>query len=209
MPLTPADVHSVAFTKASTSERGYDEEHVDAFLDDVVAELTRLMAENDRLRARVELDRLEREKASAERAAREIRTELERARTGSGERAGSDRDPGASRVLTAATRTAADHVAEARREADEVLSTARRTAEQVSVAARTKADTLERDARQRHRQAMRALSARRAAAQKDIEELTGLRREYRGQLKAHLEGQLLEVDGHGQNRVASDATTRT
>ena len=35
MPLTPADVHNVAFKKPPIGKRGYDEEEVDAFLDEV------------------------------------------------------------------------------------------------------------------------------------------------------------------------------
>ena len=33
MPLTPADIHNVAFKKPPIGKRGYDEEEVDAFLD--------------------------------------------------------------------------------------------------------------------------------------------------------------------------------
>jgi DivIVA domain-containing protein len=43
MPLTPADVHNVAFKKPSIGKRGYDEDEVDAFLDVVEAELARLI----------------------------------------------------------------------------------------------------------------------------------------------------------------------
>ena len=41
MPLTPADVHNVAFKKPPIGKRGYDEEEVDAFLDEVERELAR------------------------------------------------------------------------------------------------------------------------------------------------------------------------
>ena len=50
MRLTPADVHNVAFKKPSIGKRGYDEDEVDAFLDIVEAELTRLIEENNDLR---------------------------------------------------------------------------------------------------------------------------------------------------------------
>ncbi len=50
MPLSPADVHDVAFRKPPFGKRGYDEEEVDAFLDEVEKELTRLIQENDSLR---------------------------------------------------------------------------------------------------------------------------------------------------------------
>ena len=52
MPLTPAEVHNVAFKKPPIGKRGYDEEEVDAFLDIVEVELSRLIEENNELRAR-------------------------------------------------------------------------------------------------------------------------------------------------------------
>ena len=52
MPLTPADVHNVAFSKPPIGKRGYNEDEVDAFLDLVENELTRLV-ENADLRQRV------------------------------------------------------------------------------------------------------------------------------------------------------------
>ena len=53
MPLTPADVHNVAFSKPPIGKRGYNEDEVDAFLDLVEGELTRLIEENSDLRQRV------------------------------------------------------------------------------------------------------------------------------------------------------------
>jgi DivIVA domain-containing protein len=63
MPLTPADVHNVAFSKPPIGKRGYNEDEVDAFLDLVEGELTRLIEENSDLRQRVA--ELEQELASA------------------------------------------------------------------------------------------------------------------------------------------------
>src|SRR3954464_15709404 len=57
MPLTPADVHNVAFKKPPIGKRGYDEEEVDAFLDEVERELARLIEENNDLKAQVERGR--------------------------------------------------------------------------------------------------------------------------------------------------------
>src|SRR5438552_1126655 len=48
MPLTPEDVQKKQFTTVRFKE-GYDEEEVDAFLDEVEAELRRLLAENQQL----------------------------------------------------------------------------------------------------------------------------------------------------------------
>jgi DivIVA domain-containing protein len=232
MPLTPADVHNVAFKKPPIGKRGYDEEEVDAFLDEVERELARLIEENNELRAQVErggrggapavsgadprlaaelndvkaqLDRVQRDKAQAEQAARQMQAELEQVRAQGpvgGAGAGADGEQQALRVLMMAQRTADDHVADARREADKLLSDARSKAEEVTREARAKADALERDARQRHQEAMGGLDAKRSALQKHIEELKQFEREYRTRLKAYLESQLRDLDGRGQGLEA-------
>jgi DivIVA domain-containing protein len=226
MPLTPADVHNVAFKKPPIGKRGYDEEEVDAFLDEVERELARLIEENSELRASLErgggrggpvggggadprvlqenselkaqLDRLQRDKAAAEQAARGMQAELEQFRAGGGEPAGGDGEQQALRVLMMAQRTADDHVNDARREADKLLTDARSKAEELTRDARGKAEALERDARQRHQEAMGGLDAKRSALQKHIEELKQFEREYRTRLKAYLESQLRDLEGRGQ-----------
>ena len=231
MPLTPADVHNVAFKKPPIGKRGYDEEEVDAFLDEVERELARLIEENNELRAQVErggrggapagpsadprlaaelndmksqLDRVQRDKAAAEQAARSMQAELEQVRAQGGPAnagptpTGADGEQQALRVLMMAQRTADDHVSDARREADKLLSDARSKAEEVTREARAKADALERDARQRHQEAMGGLDAKRSALQKHIEELKQFEREYRTRLKAYLESQLRDLDHRGQ-----------
>src|SRR3954466_16426306 len=50
MPLTPEDVHNKRFSTVRFKE-GYDEEEVDAFLDEVEGELRRLASENSDLRS--------------------------------------------------------------------------------------------------------------------------------------------------------------
>ena len=229
MPLTPADVHNVAFKKPPIGKRGYDEEEVDAFLDEVERELARLIEENNELRAQVErggrggapagpgadprlaaelndvksqLDRVQRDKAAAEQAARAMQAELEQVRAQGGPVVGGDGEQQALRVLMMAQRTADDHVSDARREADKLLSDARSKAEEVTREARAKADALERDARQRHQEAMGGLDAKRTALQKHIEELKQFEREYRTRLKAYLESQLRDLDGRGQGLEA-------
>jgi DivIVA domain-containing protein len=236
MPLTPADVHNVAFKKPPIGKRGYDEEEVDAFLDEVERELARLIEENNELRAQAErgggrpapsgpgvdprlaqenaelkasLDRLNREKSQAEQAARSMQSELEQLRS-SGPVVTGDGEQQALRVLMMAQRTADDHVADARREADKLLSESRTKAEETTREARAKADALERDARQRHQEAMGGLDAKRTALQKHIEELKQFEREYRTRLRAYLESQLRDLGDHGKGLEAemgqADAT---
>jgi DivIVA domain-containing protein len=232
MPLTPADVHNVAFKKPPIGKRGYDEEEVDAFLDEVERELARLIEENNELRASVErggggrvapsgadprlaaelqelkgqLDRVQRDKAAAEQAARGMQAEIEQLRAGAPV-VGGDGEQQALRVLMMAQRTADDHVNDARREADKLLGDARAKAEEVTRDARAKADALERDARQRHQEAMGGLDAKRTALQKHIEELKQFEREYRTRLKAYLESQLRDLEGRGQGLEADMSRT--
>ena len=223
MPLTPADVHNVAFKKPPIGKRGYDEEEVDAFLDEVERELARLIEENNELRAQAErgggrgatgggsdprlaaelsdlktqLDRMQREKAAAEQAARQMQVELEQARSAGPVSAG-DGEQQALRVLMMAQRTADEHVSDARREADKLLTDARAKADELTGSARAKADALERDARQKHQEVMGSLDSKRTALQKHIEELKQFEREYRTRLKAYLESQLRDLDHRGQ-----------
>ena len=51
MPLTPEDVSTKRFTPTRLRE-GYDQGEVDQFLDEVEAELGRLLKENEQLRSR-------------------------------------------------------------------------------------------------------------------------------------------------------------
>ncbi|MEI7656240.1 MAG: DivIVA domain-containing protein, partial [Actinomycetes bacterium] len=51
MALTPEEVRNKQFTTVRLRE-GYDEDEVDAFLDEIEAELARLLRENDELRQR-------------------------------------------------------------------------------------------------------------------------------------------------------------
>jgi DivIVA domain-containing protein len=224
MPLTPADVHNVAFKKPPIGKRGYDEEEVDAFLDEVERELARLIEENNELRAqaargggpvmssaagmghtgeiadlKTQLDRLQREKAQAEQHARQMQAEVEQARTSTAPvSASGDGEQQALRVLMMAQRTADEHVSDARREADKLVTEARAKADELTLDARTKAEALERDARQRHQEVMGSLDTKRTALQKHIEELKQFEREYRTRLKAYLESQLRDLDGKGQ-----------
>ena len=164
MPLTPADIHNMAFKKPPIGKRGYDEEEVDAFLDEVEQELIRLLEENGALHGQVQrspggpspaastmvlssefsditakLERMQEARARAEQNARSVQEQLQRARSqapsGAMPTIPADDDRN-SRVLMMAQRTADDHVSDARREADKLLSDARSKAEEVTREAR-------------------------------------------------------------------------
>jgi DivIVA domain-containing protein len=219
MPLTPADVRNKQFS-TTRLRPGYDEEEVDAFLDEVEAELDRLIQENEELRAKLaEVLRGGKSAVPAlssplsdpkpEVMAPEPRMEPERRPAEpvmmSGMPRIEDNMDTAARVLSLAQQTADQAIADARREADEtmgrarreadeVLTKARRQAEQITGDARARAESLERDAQERHRQAMGSLVQTREELERRVDDLRAFEREYRSRLKAYLEGQLRDLD---------------
>jgi DivIVA domain-containing protein len=161
MSLTPADVHNVAFSKPPIGKRGYNEDEVDAFLDLVEVELSRLIEENNDLRAQVEqLDaQLESTRADLDEArsgAAPVREEprrlqpvpppspMEQTSPGSG-----DHHVQAAKVLGLAQEMADRLTGEAKAEADGMLAEARTKSEQLLSEARTKSDTMVNEARTR------------------------------------------------------------
>ena len=218
MPLTPADVRNKQFS-TTRLRPGYDEEEVDAFLDEVEVELDRLIQENEELRSKLaESLRGGRPAVSAlsspladpepEMLAPEpMLPEPERRP----EPVMSMRPPSedsmdtAARVRALAQQTADQAIADARREADEtlgrarreaddILGKARRQAEQITSDARARAESLERDAQERHRQAMGSLVQQREELERRVDDLRAFEREYRSRLKAYLEGQLRDLE---------------
>jgi DivIVA domain-containing protein len=217
MPLTPADVRNKQFS-TTRLRPGYDEEEVDAFLDEVEAELDRLIQDNEELRAKL-AEVLRGGKAPAPAAlnaphiesvpelmtAEPPRHEPERRPEPVMMKPVEDNMDTAARVLALAQQTADQAIADARREADEtlgrarreaddILTKARRQAEQVTSDARARAESLERDAQERHRQAMGSLVQSREELERRVDDLRAFEREYRSRLKAYLEGQLRDLE---------------
>jgi DivIVA domain-containing protein len=220
MPLTPADVRNKQFS-TTRLRPGYDEEEVDAFLDEVEAELDRLIQENEELRAKLaEVLRGGGKPAMAlssplsdpkpDMMAPETTMEQPIMRRSepmmdSPYAVREDNMDTAARVLSLAQQTADQAIADARREADEtlgrarrdadeLLTKARRQAEQITGDARARAESLERDAQERHRQAMGSLVTQREELERRVDDLRAFEREYRSRLKAYLEGQLRDLE---------------
>jgi len=202
MPLTPADVHNVAFKKPPIGKRGYDEEEVDAFLDEVERELARLIEENNELRAQVErggrggapagpgadprmaaelndmkaqLDRVQRDKSAAEQAARQMQAELEQVRAQGPGGAGAGAPTGAD-----GEQQALRVLMMAQRTADDHVNDARREADKLLADARAKAEEVTRDAR------AKADALERDARQRHTDAISGLDAK-RTALQKHIE----------------------
>ena len=219
MPLTPADVRNKQFS-TTRLRPGYDEEEVDAFLDEVEVELDRLIQENEELRAKLAeclrggsksaVSALSSPLAEPEpemMAPEPVMPEPERRPEPvmMGMPPAEDNMDTAARVLALAQQTADQAIADARREADEtlgrarreadeILGKARRQAEQITSDARARAESLERDAQERHRQAMGSLVQQREELERRVDDLRAFEREYRSRLKAYLEGQLRDLE---------------
>ncbi|ADD43656.1 DivIVA domain-containing protein [Stackebrandtia nassauensis] len=231
MPLTPADVHSISFKKAPIGNRGYDEDEVDNFLDEVERELERLIEANNQLRKQneqlaagapagsvdnaellAEFERLQHEKVQAEKAAAALESELDELRrsgalsNGPGAQGPEGGEQQALRLLMVAQRTADDHLESARSEADTVLTEARTEADSVLTKARSQAESLEEEAQRRHKEIMNNLESKRAALHKHIEELKTFERQYRTRLKAYLESQLRDLTGRGEGVIEGDSS---
>ncbi len=157
MPLTPADVHNVAFSKPPIGKRGYNEDEVDAFLDLVETELSRLIEENADLRQRV--SELDSELAAARSGQPSGQTEVIPFRAPEPPAAAVVEEPNsafneeqavkAARVLSLAQDTADRLTSTARAEADKLVADAHANAEQIVADARQFAENHVNEARER------------------------------------------------------------
>ncbi|GAB1817441.1 DivIVA domain-containing protein [Herbidospora sp. RD11066] len=169
MPLTPADVRNKQFS-TTRLRPGYDEEEVDAFLDEVEAELDRLIQENEELRAKLAeclrgkvpggmaMGGMQMAPAPiaeqkpdmiAPEPMRQEPVRQEPVPVSMGLPPAEDNMDTAARVLALAQQTADQAIADARREADETVTRARREADEVLGKARRQAEQVIGDARAR------------------------------------------------------------
>ena len=214
MPLTPAEIHNVEFQKASLGKRGYDEEQVDALLDEATREMIRLLEENDVLQRRLEvappiaapppgaeismvaaeLDRARHACDQAEVNARQLERRLDEARRAVAAQRAERVDANPERVLAMAQRTADDHLHEADEQSHALLAEARERSQRMTSEARQLAGDIEQNARRHESEAAADLATGRAALIKQIAELTEFAENYRVALEVHLaqQGRLLE-----------------
>jgi DivIVA domain-containing protein len=218
MPLTPADVHNVAFKKPSIGKRGYDEDEVDAFLDVVEAELARLIEENSELTARLtefEAGGTPAPKAVAApvAAAPAAPAAAAPAPAASSEAAHTQ----AARLLGLAQETADRLTQEAKAESDKMLAEAKSQSDALVGDATTRAEAAERDSRikaealdaqakARYDEVIGKLSDEKVGLEKKIEDLRRYEREYRGRLKSWISDQLSQLDDNRSQPVAVNSS---
>jgi DivIVA domain-containing protein len=209
VPLTPADIHNMEFPKAALGKRGYDEEQVDALLDEVSMEMINLLEENADLLNRAgappaaarhdngaaeaelmaleaELDRARQACDQARRRADGLERELRQARTTPAAAPPIVPPESQGRVLAMAQHTADQHLTDARRESEELITQARERSVRLVREAEEKAGDIERDARRRHDEAGAATEAAHAGALRDIGEMTTFAEGYHAALQDHI-----------------------
>jgi DivIVA domain-containing protein len=204
MPLTPQEVASKVFGP-TRMRRGYDENEVDAFLDSVEAELTRLTTENERLRAELKLaGRPVPEAEPVEAKPATVVEEPPAAPAAIVEPAPVEKPPvetapavptpapsepvelQVTRMLVLAQQTADAAINEAQLDADRTRGAARVEAERVLTEARTRAA-----------EELGAMERSKASLETQVEQLQTFEREYRQRLRAYLAMQLSELDADG------------
>jgi DivIVA domain-containing protein len=208
MPLTPEDVSNKRFTAVRLRE-GYDMGEVDAFLDEVEAELLRLNRENNELRTKLETAQTGAAEGQAGRpvpvaapapADEEAPGAVAReAHVTSFEKPGvetirvtttAEASSAATRLLELATRSAEELLEEARGQAEGILTSARTEAERVQQEAQTRSEQLEVETSQRREQLFSGLERDRTSLADEVESLRTFEREYRAELKEYFAKQL-------------------
>jgi DivIVA domain-containing protein len=198
MPLTADDVVQKRFNPTKFRE-GYDQDEVDDFLDEVVAELRRLNEENEDLRRQLsqcegrvsELSRGGSVEPAPTSAPTPVPTEAPAAAAAAPSPAASaamtDAGNGdVSGMLALAQRLHDEHVRNGEQERDRLISEAQETATR-----------LVRDAEEKQQQTLGSLEQERSLLERKIDELRGFERDYRTRLKSYLEGLLNDVEGRG------------
>ena len=211
MPLTPQDVHSKVFGP-TRFRRGYDEAEVDAFLDEVEIELTRLHREIDSLRSQLSGTGLGAGAGASAAGHPETggatdddiavdATPVDGATAAPGSTAGAAQAAAQSVAAETGTSGIEQQVARtlvlAQRAADEAVRDAEQEAEQLRLRAQSEAERVRAEAEEQAERERREGEQARSAAEDDVEQLRSFEREYRTRLRAYLELQLRELEGSG------------
>jgi DivIVA domain-containing protein len=190
MALTPDDVVTKQFQHVRFKE-GFDPEEVDDFLDEIVVEWRKTIAENEELKAKLAAyESGEKPEAPAPAPVAEAPAPVEEAPAP----AASGGAPAATSagIIELAQRLHDEHVAEGMSQRDKLVSEAQATASRI---------VAEAEAKQREETAR--LEKERQVLEGRITELRTFERDYRAQLRSYIEGQLRDLEASGSNSGAT------
>ncbi|GAA4689872.1 DivIVA domain-containing protein [Kocuria gwangalliensis] len=225
MTLTPEDVINKRFQPTKFRE-GYDQDEVDDFLDEIVAELRRLNEENEDLRKQVEtaggqVTAAQRDDsaASAPVAPEEpvVESETTEVReTSAPVPAAAPTAPAVaegSQPSTESAESAAGVLAMAQKLHDEYVAQGRSERERLISEGRTQADTLVSDGKRTKEETLSSLEKEKSRLEASVNELRTFERDYRSNLKDFINGQLRDIDATGSlapsDAPAGKASNRT
>ncbi|MEU1973361.1 DivIVA domain-containing protein [Microbacterium sp. NPDC019599] len=178
MALTPDDVVTKQFQHVRFKE-GFDPDEVDDFLDEIVVEWRKTIAENEELKARV----AELESGAAPAAAAPAPAPAPVAEAPAPAPAGAPPAAASAGIIELAQRLHDEHVAEGRAKRDQLVADAQ--AQAASIVA---------DAEAKGRDELARLERERATLEGRITELRNFERDYRQQLRTYIEGHLRDLE---------------
>ena len=193
MALTPDDVVTKQFQHVRFKE-GFDPDEVDDFLDEIVVEWRKTIAENEELKAKLaafesgESTPAAAPEAVEEPAAAEPVAEaevIEEVPAPAPAPAASNEGPAAASagIIELAQRLHDEHVAEGKAQRDQLISEAQ-----------SQAASIVNEAEAKGREEMARLDRERATLEARITELRTFERDYRTQLRSYIEGKLRDLD---------------
>jgi len=190
MPLTPEDVVTKQFQHVRFKE-GFDPDEVDDFLDEIVVEWRKTIAENEELKAKLAAyESGETPAAAAPVEAVEEEVVVEETAAAPAEDTSAPVAPAAASagIIELAQRLHDEHVAEGLAQKEKLVSEAKAEAESILTEARTKA-----------REEMTRLENERGTLETRISELRQFERDYRAQLRSFIEDKLRDLDVAGSS----------
>lgn len=190
MALTPDDVVTKQFQHVRFKE-GFDPDEVDDFLDEIVVEWRKTIAENEELKAKLAVfESGESAPATvaapvAEEPQAEEPAPVETPAPAPVAAPSSDVEPAAQSagIIELAQRLHDEHVAEGKAQRDQLIGEAQ--AQAASIVA---------EAEQKGREERARLEKERVTLESRITELRNFERDYRSQLRSYIEGQLRDLD---------------
>ena len=180
MALTPDDVVTKQFQHVRFKE-GFDPDEVDDFLDEIVVEWRKALAENEELKAKLAAY----ESGAAPAPARAAEPVPAPVPAPAAPAAAESAPSGAASagIIELAQRLHDEHVAEGRAQRDQLIADAKAQAAQIVS-----------EAESRGRDEVARLDRERAQLESRISELRNFERDYRAQLRSYIEGQLRDLE---------------
>ncbi|WP_431813029.1 DivIVA domain-containing protein [Kocuria sp. cx-455] len=225
MTLTPEDVINKRFQPTKFRE-GYDQDEVDDFLDEIVAELRRLNEENEDLRKQVETGggQVAAEPRDDSAASAPVVPEkpvdvsetTEVSETAAPVPAAAPTEPAVAEATqpgTESAESAAGVLAMAQKLHDEYVAQGRSERERLISEGRTQADKLVSDGKRTKEETLSSLEKEKSRLEASVNDLRTFERDYRSNLKDFINGQLRDIDSTGSlapsNAPAGNASNRT